>query len=167
MSGCSTDRAQDPETATPRQNCRGARSDPDGTRTHDSLIKSQVLYRLSYGIKRLFKKRRQRYGLLPINSNPGRKFSNNYLEQPRKNTPPPKKVSAPRRNFTGGNRVCRKNPAGQVPFFPHRAPFPLPLRHRRTPTLICFTASQHLNRTQIWKVFAKNKWANSSGAISA
>lgn len=24
--------------------------DPDGTRTHDSLIKSQVLYRLSYGI---------------------------------------------------------------------------------------------------------------------
>ncbi len=26
------------------------RRDPDGTRTHDTLIKSQVLYRLSYGI---------------------------------------------------------------------------------------------------------------------
>ena len=28
----------------------GADSDPGGTRTHDSLIKSQVLYQLSYEV---------------------------------------------------------------------------------------------------------------------
>ncbi len=40
--------------------CRGLKRDLDGTRTHDSLIKSQVLYRLSYEIRCLPKKAGQR-----------------------------------------------------------------------------------------------------------
>lgn len=42
--------------------------DPDGARTHDHLIKSQVLYRLSYGIG-CFKKRVQRYYDLILKTN--------------------------------------------------------------------------------------------------
>jgi hypothetical protein len=38
------------------RNCLILSCDLDGTRTHDTLIKSQVLYRLSYEIKLAFSK---------------------------------------------------------------------------------------------------------------
>ena len=41
--------------------------EPGGTRTHDPLIKSQVLYRLSYGLRAAC----VGAGLRPVNSGPG------------------------------------------------------------------------------------------------
>ena len=62
---------QKTEQKKPRQLPRLSNSDLDGTRTHDSLIKSQVLYRLSYEIETYKIKALQKAGA-KINPPPGK-----------------------------------------------------------------------------------------------